>query len=386
MKILMPIDDASFYGTIPVDNVLYNPQIILGGIERMSSLLCNTVFDDITIIPCITTIVDRLNKSRAKLVKQSIDFHKPDLILLHYPWKYTATLKNSKIPIIAFIHDDYSGKSCGGITMYTGLKKSLEMLQDGHHIAFLGEHQLSCYINHIHNKIDPNYLVNIEQTHIFRPAYCTNTTFNSQRIYDVMNVSRIQRIKNAFAPHEFVFDTTFTSLISTKRLPSRENDNLGKQNAKYENDNLNIKWKSYPNCITILNNTSEENFEYLRQAKTFMVAWTREPWGITALEALSCGVPLVVLTDESGINASDEIVADKSHSIKIVKTKDCKEQVINAIEVLSQYSTEKRLEIAKMTMERHSLDAWKRMFCDMFDKRMSSCVKPTQSLLKFVSH
>ena len=88
-----------------------------------------------------------------------------------------------------------------------------------------------------------------------------------------------------------------------------------------------------------------------------------ETWGITALEALSCGVPLILNGYKDETHASEIIPASKSH-YKVIPTND-KEELIKAIKSFKNID---RKEIQEMTFEKHSKENWKKSFENAIDQ------------------
>ena len=55
----------------------------------------------------------------------------------------------------------------------------------------------------------------------------------------------------------------------------------------------------------------------ISKCRTFFSTWNKETWGITALEALSCGLPIILNCDNNGDHASEIIPASLNHFKKI---------------------------------------------------------------------
>ena len=75
------------------------------------------------------------------------------------------------------------------------------------------------------------------------------------------------------------------------------------------------------------------------------------------MEALSCGVPVILNSDKNGDHASEIIPADKSH-YKVIP-RDDKDALVSAIKSFDKID---RKAIQDMTWEKHSLEKWKRDF------------------------
>ena len=105
--------------------------------------------------------------------------------------------------------------------------------------------------------------------------------------------------------------------------------------------------------------------------------WNGETWGITAMEALSCGVPVILNCDNDGDHASEIIPADRGHYIKIPNND--KDALVNAVKSFDI----DRKEVQEMTWEKHSLDGWKKQFSDAVSITIDKFKRP--NLLDFLN-
>ena len=136
-----------------------------------------------------------------------------------------------------------------------------------------------------------------------------------------------------------------------------END---KQYYEKHKDLDNVKWDiAYSEVI-----------DKLSTFKTYFSTCNHETWGITALEALSCGVPLILNGYSDGTHASEIIPAHKRH-YKVIPTDD-KEELIKSIKSFDKVD---RKEIQEMTWEKHSLEKWKNEFANAIDKTVENFKK-----------
>jgi glycosyltransferase involved in cell wall biosynthesis len=98
-----------------------------------------------------------------------------------------------------------------------------------------------------------------------------------------------------------------------------------------------------------------------------------ETFGITALEALSVGTPLIIRADVDGTHASAEIAVDESHRVLIRKNSETKQ----AIDQLDRVD---RVAIKQMTHERYNRTVWVNQFTNAFDRTIEQ-YKGKNSLL-----
>ena len=163
--------------------------------------------------------------------------------------------------------------------------------------------------------------------------YCENMPFSEEYEYDCSTVGRSASDKNPFIIHKKLEKTNKTSLVMTNDITYKSTDH-----NKYVADNQHWDKPQYTKRSVPHN----EVLKNISKSKVFVSTWPYESWGITAMEALGSGVPLILLTDSTGIHCSEAIAADTSHFIKLdIKTTTDK-QFNQAVETLSAYSLEKR--------------------------------------------
>jgi glycosyltransferase involved in cell wall biosynthesis len=110
----------------------------------------------------------------------------------------------------------------------------------------------------------------------------------------------------------------------------------------------------------------------LSRSKSFVSTCPNESWGITAMEALGCGVPVILITNnDTDTHASEDIAADPSHYRKI-KLRDAKKGLMSLVRELSDMPVAKRREIYEATNEKYSEKNWKKRFQEIFRKRLVS--------------
>ena len=115
----------------------------------------------------------------------------------------------------------------------------------------------------------------------------------------------------------------------------------------------------------------------ISKCKTYFSTWNAETWGITAMEALSCGLPVILNCDNDGDHASEIIPADERHYVKIPNND--KDALVNAVKSFDV----DRKEVQEMTWEKHSLDGWKKQFSDAVSITIDKFKRP--NLLDFLN-
>ena len=82
-----------------------------------------------------------------------------------------------------------------------------------------------------------------------------------------------------------------------------------------------------------------------------------EGFGLSTLESLSCGVPLILIGYKDNTHASEIIPLSKNH-YKVIPTND-KDALIGAIKSLKNID---KKEVQEMTWEKHNEYSWKKHF------------------------
>ena len=110
--------------------------------------------------------------------------------------------------------------------------------------------------------------------------------------------------------------------------------------------------------------------ENISKCKTYFSTWDKETWGITSMEALSCGIPVILNSDKDGNHASEIIPADNSHYVKIPK--DDKDALVKAIK---SFDNVDRKSIQEMTYEKYNKKSWIKQFSNCVDQTIETFKK-----------
>jgi glycosyltransferase involved in cell wall biosynthesis len=345
MKILVPY----------ISDTDVTHRITRGGIERFTKLLYLTFPD--TIVPVQITKDDRKYRRTEAVINQAILDHSPDGLInnnIAYPLHNFDRYKKFGIPLINIIHEPLVGDirfSHLGSQLQTAIKA-------GAHIYFVSENQLNFH-KKMYMRRERVRLPTIKG--FVRTAFAASTRPRKRLIYDAVSIGRSSGDKDPFKLHIALHGSDLHTLVIT-------NDQIYRSDAHNAYADANRHWY-YPQ-ETMRNLPHSDVMNNLSRGRVFVSTCTFESWGITALEALSCGLPTILLTDKSGNHSSESIAACKTHIVKLPKSVS-RIELFDHVYLLGQTPYDQRCEIAEMTQEKHSWHQWKQHISAIIDARFS---------------
>lgn len=348
MKILMPYKaDRGF--DLSEDKVT-------GGIEKFITDVNNN-FD---VIPVRLPLGhSKFNgKNRKQIMAEAVAKYNPDLIFLN-SIELTGGMVRHGIPIVAIFHIGIEK----GITLLSSLPALQKLTDEGHHIYFVSEHQHDFWKSNSERLKTP-----FEIKGYINPSYVSVTDNISDIEYDVGTIGRCSTWKRPFLLHTKSKDNLSSLVISTA-----PNESSMQKELDYYQNNLN--W-SEPQT-TIWDLPHAQVIKEISKASVYCSTCPDESYGITSLEALSQGLPIILLCDKSMNHASEYIPASTTHYVKL-SNKCSPEEFKSAVESLQVLD---RAEIAQMTREKHSLENWKKSIQTIFENRLSD--KNMHNLMNF---
>jgi hypothetical protein len=346
---------------------------VMGGLERFAQLLLKSFENHptIQIVPIEITKEDRnrgiatkkiLGAARTKsngLFAFDDDICDFDLILTNYEEdSYTTKLITEDGPPVAWIYHTGQDGTFGRVKS-TRLFK--EFTDAGGHLYFVSEHQKMLY-DEMSQRILGHPVAKFDG--YVNPAFCEGfeTVYQGPREYDVVTIGRTSYIKDPFWVHQTLKDSDLTSAVITTGGNHLESGNEQKYYEKNQN------WTSPRTVFRGL--PHRDGLEKMSRGGVFVSTWPLETWGITALESLSHGIPTILLTDASLTHASQAIAADPSHIRCLEKKKTTVQEFEDTVKELLETTLDQRMEISRLTKEKHS----KQAFIELYTKMFTDCI------------
>ena len=330
------------------DDKSINDPMVGGGIE----MFCRSIyenFDDVEVLqmPFERTGKKGATKEKAR-IKQSIinkaEDINADVILSNYTRAIFYPIE-SPIPIMFVQHSFWPFPV---IDLWT------RVLEKGHSLFLVSELQDKYYRKQA-RRFNFKYP---SLTGFITPGYCKLKQDILTTEYDCGTIGRCQSDKDPFKLKHMTKDTDLKTLVITQ-TPTY-NKVYYERNKHWDN----VVWdKPY---VEVMRNVAK--------CGTYFSTWNKETWGITSMEALSCGVPVILNSNNDGDHASEVIPASPSHFKKIINND--KELLTNAIKSLSKID---KKEVQEMTWEKHSLENWKLQLFDAVSKTISNHKRPVMS-------
>jgi len=329
---------------------VHSDGIVSGGIEKFSQQLV----DIVGVIPIYISKEDKKNRNTNYIIKRSVLNVIPDIIIINEPWAYNH-VKKFNVPIVCIMHEPLTRD----IRMVQLGHILREMIDAGVHLYFVSKRQFQFH-KEMAKRIQNVDILDEEIKGFVSSSFCENMIFSNKSEYDCSTIGRSDISKNPFRLHRFMKNSDMSSLIMT-------NDVVYKSDNQNKYVESNRHWKDPQ--FTLRNLPYKKVLDNLSKSKSFCSTCPEESWGITAMESLGCGVPVILLTDDSGNHASEDIAADISHYRKL-NVKSESSDFIKLVRELGQFSLLKRKEIFDLTNAKHNVYNWKKQFEDMFNKRL----------------
>jgi len=315
-----------------------------GGIEKFVRNLYEAFPADS--IPVEITTADRQAKKTKQVFLDSVRKHKPDLIIINdIDWYFTIPQIEEGIPTIMVMHEPLA-RDIRYLAWWRGIQ---EFIDAGGHLYFVSENQKEFHEKNV-KRITGWSLRGAKGT--INSSFASGNEKVAKRIrYDAVTIGRTDLTKNPFLLHKKLVYTDLSSCV----LTNADNYQHSENQKKYWDDNLHWKGPQY----TYRGLNHKDTLKTMSASACYVSTCPVESWGITVLEALCHGVPVILLCDKSGKHSSETIPADPGH-FKIM-AKDVKlEELTEAIHTMRFKfdAYENRLALSDSTKKKHSKEKW----------------------------
>ena len=315
MKIVLPYN--THFGE-------YNSDIIVGGIEKFCYQIVEN-FPNVEIINIDNNEPIKENTTKIKNFARSVD---ADIIISnwHQASFSGAKMLDSEIPIMFINHGHH------GVGSILSLMKNL--MNHNHSCYMVSESQHEWYRSMSRRMKTSDVVVS---------GYINSSYVDGDKPkllpieYDCATIGRCDPVeKKPFVMKHWLKDTDYKTVLLTN-TPTIENEiNYYNKNSHWDGVLINLK--------------HSDVMKTLSKSMTYFSTCPMETWGITALESLSHGVP-IILNSKNNKHASISICASDNH-YKLVSDK------FELIDAIKSFSNVDRKEIQDMTWEKHSKESW----------------------------
>ena len=362
MKILLPYCDFKIDDTH-----------IVGGIENFTRRVYSEYKNDIVLVDLNPFLLECDNDSSSrKFIKKSHDLIKQKALENNVDIIMTNRMRamfigNDMLDInIPFIHIEHMSSPLLSATA------SLHKIKSKGHSIFLVSPFQKNYFDGFAKRLNQDF---VDFDGFIEPAFLDGEKpkLNETPEFDCVTVGRCcPNTKRPFKLKSMLQDTNFKTLVIT---------NPGvhiTESKKPENQKYFEKNKHWDNCLFDI--PHNEVMENLSNAKTYFMTWEDETWGISGLEALSRGLPLILnsrMTEDRQppkrqnykfpLHATNIVPVNDKHFTNIML--NSKEELVSAINKLKDVD---RKEIQDMTWEKYTPARWKSLLDNAIDKTMEN--------------
>lgn len=332
---------------------------VSGGLERFSQLIYQNA--DAEVLPFYYNRIDQKRRDVTTRLHAFIDYHKPDLVISNQDSATITTnlQKLTQTPILWISHT-----AAGGIFKINQLDMMKEFVENGNTLAMVSQWQYDG-MNKLSKRVKERPLE--LNGGLINSAFCSgNEKVTTELDYDCVTIGRIDKEKDPFLVHKLSGKSNLKSLVLTSAY--KLND---AQQAYYDK---NQHW-SDPK-VTKYNLPYVDVMDHLSRSGVYLSTCARETWGITALEAFSRGVPVILfkLASNDHRHASEDIAPGPTYYRAIEAKKETLFKA--AVDDLLKID---RVALSQETKEKHSKENWLQTLHNMIDRAIETkkgCVKP----------
>ena len=297
----------------------YNQDVVVGGIEKFCHQIVET-FDDVHIININNKEPIKDNTTKIKNFAKDIN---ANIIISnwHQASFSGAKMLDSEVPIMFINHGH-----CGLVSILSTMKN-------------LNKHNHSCYmVSKSQHEWYRSMAKRLDTDDVIVDGYINSSYVKGSKPeimdieYDCCTIGRCDPIeKKPFILKNWLCDTEFKTILMTNKPNDDKELNYLNKNSHWDGVLFGLNHKDV--------------MKTLSKSMTYFSTCSMEAWGITALEALSHGVP-IILNSKNFKHASTDICSDKSH-YKLVSDSS------ELIDAIKSFKNVNRNEIQDMTWEKH---------------------------------
>lgn len=354
MKIILPYKKLG--------GVSIHDSKIMGGMEKFGKML----FENIEgIIPVEFTEEDQRKRLVTEKIIRAVKQNNADMVLNNYDNRtLTDNLqKHLSIPVAWICHN--LGTSISKVALVQIMP---DFVANGGSIFMVTRYQHKTWssLSRRINGAD----IDITVSGYINSSCCTGSeVLSKSKDHDIIVVSRYDRGKDPFSVNWKIDKLKkktgiqpMNSTIVTSKYRIEKNKEYMEKNAH---------WETEPEYKILWNLDHSDVLDNIAKSKVLVSTLPEESFGITTLEALSHGVPVILFCKPDLTHASCEIPANEEHIVRIRKS--CSpEEFLEAYNRLSNYSNEKSQEIYDQTQAKHSKEAWIESVKNIIDVTMSN--------------
>ena len=322
----------------------YDTDRVVGGIEKFCHQI-NDTFDDVRLLYIDNNNPIKDNTTKIKNFAKDVN---ADIIISnwHQASFSGAKMINSEVPVMFVNHGHH------GVGSILSLMKNLT--NNNHSCYMVSKYQHEWY---------RAMAKRMKTDDVFVDGYINSSYVVGDKPelsdieYDCCTIGRCDPVeKKPFLLKDWLETTTYKTIMMTNTPTDEKELRYLSKNSHWDGVLFDLK--------------HEDVMKTLSKSMTYFSTCTMETWGITALEALSHGVP-IILNSKNGNHASTDLCSSNHYAL-------VSEDIQLAL-AIDSFENIDRKEIQDATWDKHSYDKWKTSFVNAIDRTVEKYKKPSLS-------